>query len=133
MPTSEPGLERARQVDAIFGEFISKNTPGGVVLVIHEGRILYEAAYGLADIKNKTPLTTQSILHLGSIGKHFTAVAVVLLAEQGKLNLDDPIEKYFPELSRFGQDVTIRRLLQHTSGIPDYYDNRPLAKVNQRT
>ena len=133
-PSPTVDLKESEQVDAVFKQFISRNSPGGAVIVIHEGRILYEAGYGLADLKNKIPITPQHIFHLASTGKHFTAVAVVMLAEQGKLNINDPIGKYIPELERFGEKVTILRLLQHTSGIPDYFDNNEelLKKLYER-
>ena len=116
--------EAARQVDQLFAALpINNNTPGGAVAVMQQARILYKAAYGLADVKKNQPLTPQSLFHLASAGKQFTALAVMKLVEAGKLAYDDPIGKHLPELARFGKQVTIRRLLQHTSGVPDYYDD----------
>jgi len=110
------------EVDAFFGEFITEKTPGGMVLVLQDGQIIHQAAYGLANLKKETPLTVDHIMHLASMGKQMTAMAIMILAEQGKLDYDDPISKYIPEISQFGDEFTIRRVLQHTSGLPDYGD-----------
>ena len=118
--------EKSKQVDAIFASFVTEDSPGGVVIVVQDGQILYKAGYGLADMEEGTPITVQSIFHLGSVGKQFTALAVMMLAEEGKLKYDDPIGEYLPELARFGDDLTIRHLLHHTSGIPGYYDDGEL-------
>ena len=118
--------EKSKQVDTIFASFVTEDSPGGAVIVIQDGKILHKAGYGLADIEEGTPITVQSIFHLGSVGKQFTALAVMMLAEEGKLKYDDPIGEYLPELARFGDDLTIRHLLHHTSGIPDYYDDGEL-------
>lgn len=110
------------EVDAFFGEFINEKTPGGMVLVLQDGQIIHQAAYGLANLKKKTPLTVDHIMHLASMGKQMTAMSIMILAEQGKLDYDDPISKYIPEISQFGDEFTIRTVMQHTSGLPDYGD-----------
>ena len=110
------------EVDAFFGEFINEKTPGGMVLVIQDGQIIHQAAYGLANLKKKTPLTVDHIMHLASMGKQMTAMSIMILAEQGKLEYDDPISKYIPEISQFGDEFTIRTVMHHTSGLPDYGD-----------
>ena len=110
------------EVDAFFGEFINEKTPGGMVLVLQDGQIIHQAAYGLANLKKKTPLTVNHIMHLASMGKQMTAMSIMILAEQGKLEYDDPISKYIPEISQFGDEFTIRTVMQHTSGLPDYGD-----------
>jgi CubicO group peptidase (beta-lactamase class C family) len=110
------------EVDAFFGEFIDEKTPGGMVLVLQDGQIIHQAAYGLANLKKETPLTVDHIMHLASMGKQMTAMSIMILAEQGKLEYDDPISKYIPEISQFGDEFTIRRVMQHTSGLPDYGD-----------
>jgi len=110
------------EVDAFFGEFIDEKTPGGMVLVLQDGQIIHQAAYGLANLKKKTPLTVDHIMHLASMGKQMTAMSIMILAEQGKLEYDDPISKYIPEISQFGDEFTIRTVMHHTSGLPDYGD-----------
>ncbi|MGD0174033.1 MAG: serine hydrolase domain-containing protein [Anaerolineales bacterium] len=112
---------KSRQVDELFASYITGRSPGAAVIVIQDGKIAHEAGYGLADLAKGTPVTPSQIFHLASVGKQFTALAVLILVEKGKLDLDDPVEKYLPELANFGNGVTIRRLLNDTSGIPDAY------------
>lgn len=126
-PTSTPSgptpdwSGKSRQVDELFASYLTDRSPGAAVIVIQDGRILHQAGYGLADLAKGTPITPSQIFHLASVGKQFTALAVLILVEQGKLGLDDPVEKFLPELSHFGNQVTIRTLLHHTSGMPDAY------------
>lgn len=120
---------KAAQVQAIFDSFINGDTPGAAVIVTRSGRTLLKAAYGLADLESRAPLTPQSIFHIGSVGKSFTALAVLMLVEEGKVSLDDPIGIHLPGLARFGEGVTVRRLLQHTSGIPDYYEDESMGNL----
>jgi len=108
------------RVDAFFGAFITAKTPGGVVLVIANGQIVHQAAYGLADIKHHTPLSVDHALHLASIGKQLTALSIMMLAEQGLLDYDAPLSTYLTELTNIAGTCTIRHMLQHTSGLPDY-------------
>jgi CubicO group peptidase (beta-lactamase class C family) len=106
------------RVDQVFDSFITSKTPGAAIAVVRDGRILYQSAYGLANLPKHLPMTTHNLFHFGSIGKQFTALAIMKLVEKGRLNYDDPIGKHIPELARFGSQVTIRRLLHHVSGMP---------------
>lgn len=108
-------------VDALFAE-LSGKVPGAAVIVIRDGKALYQAAYGLADLATRRPITTDTSFHLASTGKQMTALAVLLLVQAGKLDLDDPVAQVLPELRGWGGEVTTRNLLQHTGGIPDSYD-----------
>jgi len=90
--------------------------PGLAVGIMSEGRIIYAKGFGLANLETGTTVTPDTVFMIGSITKQFTAAAVILLAEQGKLKIDDPISLYFPGFPR-GEEVTIRQLLTHTSGI----------------
>ncbi len=120
-------------MDALFASYTTDRSPGAAVIVIQDGNILKEAGYGLADLAKGTPITPSEIFHLASVGKQFTALAVLILEQQGKLALDDPIEKYLPELSNFGNEVTIRRLLNHTSGMPDAYSGALYMALMERS
>ena len=120
------GVQTAPQVDEIFAAFVGEDTPGGAVLVAQDGQALYQAAYGMANLETGETLTTDHRFHFGSAGKQFTGLAVLMLYEEGLLELDDPIGKHLPELAQFGDEVTIRRLLHHMSGIPDYYEDEDL-------
>jgi CubicO group peptidase (beta-lactamase class C family) len=90
----------------------------GAVLVAKEGKILFDKTYGYTNVERKTRLTNQSSFDLASVSKQFTAMTIMILVEQGKLNYDDPINKYLPELNY--PDITIRHLLHHTSGLEDF-------------
>ncbi|HLJ75539.1 MAG TPA: serine hydrolase domain-containing protein [Thermoanaerobaculia bacterium] len=108
-------------IDKIFADY-KADTPGCVVGVARGGKITFERGYGSANLEFDIPLTGQSILEAGSVSKQFTAAAVMLLAKDGKLSVDDKARKYLPELPDSAADVTIRELLNHTNGIRDWGD-----------
>jgi N-acyl-D-aspartate/D-glutamate deacylase len=109
-------------VDALFAEVASTATPGAAIIVIQDGVILKKRAYGMADIERGVPFETDTSTRLASVSKQFTAMAIMMLEEEGRLDYDDPITRFLPELSRFGDEITVRHLLNHTGGLPDYYD-----------
>ena len=94
--------------------------PGCAAAVSLNGEPVFEKAFGLADMEFNVPNTPQTIFESGSVAKQFTAAAVVLLQQDGKLSLEDPVRKYIPELPDYGTPITIRHLLNHTSGIRDW-------------
>ncbi|HEU5468058.1 MAG TPA: serine hydrolase [Steroidobacteraceae bacterium] len=106
-------------IDALFSEW-TQDTPGCAVGVAENGRILLEKAYGLADLEHGVPNRPDTIFEAGSVSKQFTAAAVLLLARDGKLALDDPVRKHIPELPDYAAPVTIRQMLHHTSGLRDW-------------
>jgi len=106
-------------VDALFSEWTSA-TPGCAVGVSNDGRILLEKAYGMAELEHGVPNRPDTIFEAGSLSKQFTAAAVLLLALDGKLSLDDLIRKYVPELPQSAATITIRQMLHHTSGLRDW-------------
>src|SRR5688572_5903026 len=108
------------RVDSVFRQYASTEAPGCVVGVAQQGRILLERAYGMADLERSVPLTVSSILEAGSVSKQFTAAAVLLLARDGKLSLDDPVRRWVPEVPDFGKPLTIRHLIHHMSGLRDW-------------
>ncbi|MHB1192358.1 MAG: serine hydrolase [Longimicrobiales bacterium] len=107
-------------VDAIFRAFDNTRSPGCVVGVTHDGVPVLQRAYGMADLEHDVPNTPGSVLEPGSVAKQFTAAAVVLLALDGKLSFEDDVRRWFPELPDYGEPVTIRRLVNHTSGLRDW-------------
>ena len=121
----------AAKVDALFAEWAKPDSPGCAVAVVRGGTILYAKGYGMADLEHGIPITPRTVFYIGSVGKQFTAYAVVRLAQQGKLSLDDEIHKYLPELHDFGRPVTIRHLIHHTSGLRDYFELLSLAGTRQ--
>lgn len=107
------------RVDSIFSQFTTA-TPGCAVGVSRHGRTVLAKAYGMANLEYDVPLTTESIIEAGSVSKQFTAAAVLLLAQQGKLSIDDQVRKHIPELPDYGASLTIRHMLNHTSGLRDW-------------
>ena len=107
------------RVDSIFSRFTT-TTPGCAVGVSRHGRTVLAKAYGMANLEYDVPLTTESIIEAGSVAKQFTAAAILLLAQQGKLSIDDPVRKHIPELPDYGAPLTIRHMINHTSGLRDW-------------
>ena len=114
MPVSQ------QQVDALFARWNRTDSPGCVLGVIQDGQLIYQRGYGMADLERDVPLKPESVLDIGSTGKQFAAMQIALLAERGALSLDDPVQKYIPELPQYDHPITIRQLLHHTSGLRDY-------------
>jgi CubicO group peptidase (beta-lactamase class C family) len=113
------GPQRAK-VDQIFARFNHTDSPGCTVAVSLRDEPVLQAAYGMADLEHGIALTPDSILEAGSVSKQFTAAALLLLAQAGRISLDDPARKYIPELPLYGAPITIRHLIHHTSGLRDW-------------
>ncbi|MGA9770841.1 MAG: serine hydrolase [Blastocatellia bacterium] len=111
---------RTDQVDKIFAAWDKKDSPGCALAVIRDGRIIYKRGYGMAHLEQNSPIASTTAFDIGSVSKQFTAMSVLLMAEQGKLSLDDDIRKYLPEMPQYESPVTIRQLVHHTSGLRDY-------------
>ncbi len=109
----------AAAVDGIFAEW-TVDTPGCAVGAAVGGRTVVDKGYGQADLERRVPIAGDTILEAGSVSKQFTAAAVLLLAADGVLDLDDPVRKYLPEVPDYGTPVTIRQMLTHTSGLRDW-------------
>ena len=120
-----PRTELTTHVDELFAEWDGEISPGAVVGIFMDGRIIYSKGYGVANLDYDIPITPQSVLRIGSISKQFIAMCIAILTEQGKLSFDDDIRTYLPEMPDYGNQITIRHLLHHTSGIREY-----LALVN---
>lgn len=110
------------KVDQIFAEWNTTSSPGCALAVVKDGHIVYEHGYGMANLELGVAITPQSVFDIGSVSKQITAMAILLLAQDGKLSLDDDIRKYLPEIPDYGSKVTIRHLLHHTSGLRNYTD-----------
>ena len=113
------GVDPAR-VDGIFERFDGTANPGCAVGVTLDGRLALSRAYGMADLEHDVPNTPETVFEPGSVAKQFTAAATVLLSLDGKLSLDDDVRRFIPELPDYGETVTIRHLLNHTSGLRDW-------------
>jgi len=121
VPTSR-SPDAAEGVAALFEDWSAGDSPGAAVMVIEDGEILFDGGFGLADLESQTPITTESAFRLASVSKQFTAMAVMILADRGELSFDDKLVDYLPELERFGDEITLRDLMTHLGGLPDYYD-----------
>ncbi|MCA0454061.1 MAG: beta-lactamase family protein [Chloroflexi bacterium] len=108
------------KVDALFSMWDTAGTPGCVVAVIQDGAMSYQRSYGMADLERQVSLSSQSVFDLASVGKQFTAMLIALLAQEGRLSLEDDVRRYIPELPDYGHRITIRHLIYHTSGLLDY-------------
>jgi len=115
-----------QKVDALFASWTT-TTPGCSVGVSSNGTIVLEKAYGMADLEHDIRNAADTIFEAGSVSKQFTAAAVLLLAREGKLSLDDPVRKYIPELPDYGKPLLIRHMLNHTSGLRDWGDVEGIA------
>lgn len=111
----------AERIDSIFATYATTTSPGCIVGVGQSGKQVYAKAYGMANLEYAVALTPESISESGSVAKQFTAAALALLQLEGKLSIDDDIRKYLPEVPDFGQRITIRNLLNHTSGLRDQW------------
>ena len=110
-------LER---VDSLFTLLYPAGEPGAAVLILKGDSIVFTKGYGLADIKTKVPIDGKTFFNIASVSKQFSAIGLMILHEEGKLSLDDNVQKYFPQFKApFFKEITLRHLLSHTSGIPD--------------
>ena len=112
--------ELAKKVDAFLSQWDKNDMPGGAVGVVKDGKLIYKRGFGMANLDYDVPNTTSTRFNLASVSKPFTAMSIALLAQQGKLSLDDDIRKYVPEIPKYDDTVTIRHLIHHSSGIRDY-------------
>ena len=117
--------KRISMIDELFSAYNQPDAPGASVMVIHHGKVLVAKSYGLADAENRIPATPDSNYRLASVSKQFTAMSIMILADEGKLFFDDPITKFFPEFPAYGKNVTVHHLLNHTGGLKDYEDIIP--------
>ncbi len=120
-PSAEALAELDRQVQAHMEE---DNVPGGLVAVASRGRIIHLKTYGMANVELAVPVNDNTVFEIGSISKQFVSAAAMLLVQENKLGLDDSIHQYLPYLPGEWLGVTVRQLLTHTSGIPDYEEIR---------
>jgi len=113
------GQDRIQKIDSLLNSLYSKEKINGNFLIAEKGKVIYSRSFGLANETTKEKLNENSIFELASCSKQFTAMGIMILKEKGKLNLDDDINKYLPELS-FYKGITVRNLLNHTGGLPNY-------------
>ncbi|MEM7102725.1 MAG: serine hydrolase [Bacteroidota bacterium] len=122
IPTTPEG-----RIDQLFFPWNRKGSPGASVAVMKDGEIIFSKGYGEAQLEYNIPIDPNSIFHIASISKQFTAYCMAKLADEGKLSLDDPIQKHLPEMADFGKTITIKHLIYHTSGLRDQWNLLAMA------
>ena len=122
-----PRTEQTSRVDALFVEWDRPDSPGAALGIVKDGRLIYARGYGMANLEYDIPITPQSVFRTGSVGKMFTAMCIAILAESGRLSLDDDIRKYLPEMPEYEHPITIRHLIHHTGGLRGYLVLQGLA------
>lgn len=120
LPAHASQKELAAYADQLLSAAFPADEPGAAVLVIDEGQVVLRKGYGLASVELGVPVAPEMVFKTGSVTKQFTAAAILMLQEQGKLRVEDEITKYLPDYPTHGQKITIEHLLTHTSGIPSY-------------
>lgn len=120
--------DRTKQVDAIFESLKSRDLPGAAVLVMQNGHIVFERGYGVTDLRTRRPISGRTDFRLASVTKQFTAMAIMLLVHDGKLQYETRLTDVFPDFPEYGREITIRQILNHTSGLKDYEDLMPKDK-----
>jgi CubicO group peptidase (beta-lactamase class C family) len=113
-------IKESQAIDSIFTEWNKTDVPGCALGIIREGKLIYAKGYGMANMEYDIPNAASSVFRIGSTSKQFTAASIVLLAEKDKLTLDDNLKSLFPDFPEYAKKITIRHLLNHTSGIRDY-------------
>lgn len=116
-------------IDSLLQEKYPPNAPGATFLISKNGNIIYKKAFGLANLEHNVAMQTDNIFEIGSITKQFTAISILMLMEQGKLDLDDDITKYIKDYPTQGKTITIHHLLTHTSGIKSYTKMKSLNDI----
>ena len=106
-------------IDNVFADFNSE-TPGCALGVVQSGQLVYGRGYGMANLEHDIPINTTSVFRIGSVSKQFAAAVAALAAMEGYLDLEDPLQKWIPELPDYGEPLTLRHTLNHTSGLRDY-------------
>ncbi len=116
-----------KEIEALFSEWNQLETPGAAVAVVKSGKIIYSNQFGSANLEHQIPISTDTKFQLNSVQNQIVAFAVLLLESQGKLSLEDNIQKYLPEMPDFGKPITVHHLLTHTHGIPNFSTLQRLA------
>jgi CubicO group peptidase (beta-lactamase class C family) len=138
LPLAAPAQVSPTRIDAIFASLKSNNAPGAAVFVVHNGHVEFRQGYGVTDLRTLHKIDPKTNFRLASFTKQFTAACIILLVHDGKLHYGDHLTDIFPEFPAYGKSITVRNLLNHTSGLPDYedvlmkqYPNTPDEKIPQ--
>jgi len=125
--TQQSSISLEEQVDELFRKWDKSDTPGASIAIIKNGIVIFKNGYGMASLEYNVPITPSTIFHVASVSKQFTAFAIDILEDQGKLSLDDDIRKYLPEVPDFRKVITLRHLIHHISGMRDQWELLAMA------
>jgi CubicO group peptidase (beta-lactamase class C family) len=131
LPAQPPTAATDSAIDAILSPYRQANVPGASVLVVRDGRTIYNRAFGSADLESHAPATVRTDYRLASLTKAFTAMSIMLLVKDGKLHYDDRLIDVLPGVPAYAKDVRLSHLLTHTSGLVDYEDFVPDSQTTQ--
>jgi D-alanyl-D-alanine carboxypeptidase len=130
-PSPAGNSNLAADMDKVAAGVYKPGVPGAAIIVVKDGHVIFRKGYGLANVELNVPITPEMVFRIGSVTKQFTAVALMMLVEQGKLSLQDDITKFFPAYPTGGKKITVENLLTHTSGIPDYMEKLWPARMRE--
>lgn len=117
------------KIDSLISVKFKAENPGGVFLAVKKGKVLYRKAFGMADLELNVKMKPEFVFEIGSMTKQFTAVSILILAEQGKIKLEDEITKFIPDYPTNGNKITLHHLLTHTSGIKDFTSMKAIKNI----
>src|SRR5689334_8840302 len=117
-----PESSAEKKIDALFSDVTSPDLPGLAVLVRQNGKTIFEHGYGVRDLRTKSRIDAHTNFRLASFTKQFTAMAIMLLVRDHKLRYDETLTEIFPDFPDYGRSITVRNILNHVSGLPDYED-----------
>ncbi len=132
-PAQSTEAPTANKIDAVFSRLTSSDAPGLAVLVRKNGSTVFARGYGVRGLRTNAKIDAHTNFRLASFTKQFTAMAIMLLVHDGKLRYDERLTEIFPDFPMYGKSITIRNLLNHTSGLPDYEDLMDAAEKSERT
>ncbi len=121
--------ESVRAIDKVFSDLDGTHSPGCAIGIMQRGQLVHQRGYGMASLEHRVPIDENTVFYTGSVSKQFAAAAVAMAAREGHLSLDDDVRKWFPELPDYGDTITVRHLVHHTSGLRDYLGLMSLAGV----
>ncbi|SFT52063.1 CubicO group peptidase, beta-lactamase class C family [Algoriphagus locisalis] len=120
------------RIDSLLQATFTPKGPGAVFLVAKDGKVIYQKAFGMANLELEVPMTPNNVFEIGSMTKQFTAVAILMLVEQSKLQLDDEITKFIPDYPTQGKNITLHHLLTHTSGIKSFTSMKSIRDIERQ-
>jgi CubicO group peptidase (beta-lactamase class C family) len=115
-------MSNEEKIDEILNEYNNPDLPGAAVMIVKSGEVIFQKGYGLANVEKKIPINRATNFRLASVTKQFTAMSILMLIERGNLKLKTTLNDIFPDFPEYGRNITVKNLLQHTSGLIDYED-----------